>query len=154
MDFVTGGTGIVGRELLYQLLSRGREVKALRRPNSDIEGTESQIISRGASVENLTWVNGDTRDYEGILEALEGCTRVFHLAALVSFHPSAEPKLLEINRDGTTNIVNAISIDAGCVKIPSRTITAQIDSENDAIKPKGIFAKSRKSPKYLVIDRY
>ena len=108
MDFVTGGTGIVGRELLYQLLSRGREVKALRRPNSDIEGTESQIISRGASTQKLTWVNGDTRDYEGILEALEGCTRVFHLAALVSFHPSAEPKLLEINRDGTANIVNAM----------------------------------------------
>ena len=55
MDFVTGGTGIVGRELLYQLLSRGREVKALRRPKSDIEGTESQIISRGASIQKLTF---------------------------------------------------------------------------------------------------
>ncbi len=142
MDFVTGGTGIVGRELLYQLLSRGREVKALRRPNSDIEGTESQIISRGASIQKLTWVNGDTRDYDEISNALEGCTRVFHLAALVSLHPSAEPKLLEINRDGTANIVNAMLEKGAKDLIYMSSVAALGHSLNEPITEKTEFEES------------
>ena len=88
MDFVTGGTGIVGRELLCQLLAKGGCVKALRRESSDVEGTEAFIASQGVSIEKLSWVYVDTRDYDEISDALKGSSRVYHLAALVSFHPS------------------------------------------------------------------
>jgi nucleoside-diphosphate-sugar epimerase len=108
MDLVTGGTGIVGRELLSQLLSKGGEVRALRRESSDTESVEAFIKAQGVSTERLSWVNGDTREYAEICDAIEDCNRVYHLAALVSFHPSDEPSLMEINRGGTANVVNAM----------------------------------------------
>lgn len=108
MDLVTGGTGIVGRELLSQLLSRGSEVRALRRASSDVEGVEAFIKAQGVSTDSLSWVNGDTREYDEVLDAIDGCTRIYHIAALVSFHPSDEPVLMEINKGGTANVVNAM----------------------------------------------
>lgn len=108
MDFVTGGTGIVGRELLAQLLSKGGSVKALRREGSDVESVDRFIHAQGISTDKLEWVYGDTREYDEIESALQGCDRVFHLAALVSFHPSNEPNLMGINQGGTENVVNAM----------------------------------------------
>ena len=35
LAFVTGGTGLVGSHLLYDLLQKGYRVKALKRPKSD-----------------------------------------------------------------------------------------------------------------------
>ncbi len=40
MIFVTGGTGLVGSHLLYELTSAGKQVKALKRETSDI----SQVL--------------------------------------------------------------------------------------------------------------
>ena len=108
MDFVTGGTGIVGRELLTQLLAKGGEVKAMRRESSDVESVETFIKSHGVSTEKLSWVYGDTRDYTEVFESIDGCSRIYHLAALVSFHPAEEPLLMDINKGGTANIVNAM----------------------------------------------
>lgn len=108
MDLVTGGTGIVGRELLAQILSDNRHVRALRRTNSDVAGTEAFISSLGVSTQNLTWIEGDTRNYDEMVLAIEGCDRVYHAAALVSFHPADEPHLMEVNRGGTENVVNAM----------------------------------------------
>ena len=46
MDFITGATGIVGRELVSQLISAGHTVKALYRNNSDVTSVENLITSR------------------------------------------------------------------------------------------------------------
>ena len=75
MDLVTGGTGIVGRELLSQLMSRGSEVRALRRASSDVEGVEAFIKAQGVSTDSLSWVNGDTREYDEVLDAIDGSSR-------------------------------------------------------------------------------
>ncbi|MBM71734.1 MAG: hypothetical protein CL847_03010 [Crocinitomicaceae bacterium] len=112
MDFVTGGTGIVGRELLCQLLAKGSEVKALRRESSDVEGTEAFITNHGVSIQGLNWVCGNIRDFDEMLSVLQGCSRVYHAAALVSIHPKDKPLLMEVNRDGTANVVNAM-LDLG-----------------------------------------
>ena len=47
-------------------------------------------------------------EYDELETAIQGCDRVFHLAALVSFHPSDEQKLMCINKGGTENVVNAM----------------------------------------------
>tara|TARA_B000000532_G_C18821975_1_gene386331 strand:- start:50 stop:1066 length:1017 start_codon:yes stop_codon:yes gene_type:complete len=107
MDFVTGATGIVGRELVALLLDSGSQVKALRRESSEVKSVEKFITSRGVSLDNLSWVLGDTRDFDEIEEAMKGCSRVFHLAALVSPFPSEEI-LNEINVGGTRNVVNVM----------------------------------------------
>lgn len=112
MDFVTGGTGILGREILCQLLAKGSEVRALRRDSSDVEGTESFITNLGVSIEGLNWVSGNTRDFDEMSSVLQGCSRVYHVAALVSTNPKDEPLLMEVNRGGTANVVNAM-LDLG-----------------------------------------
>ena len=108
MDFITGATGIVGRELASQLISSGRSVKALCRDNSDVASTEDFITSKGLSLDKLTWVKGELNDPYSLEFAMEGCKRVFHAAALISFHPSDEDSLFETNVEGTKNIVNSM----------------------------------------------
>lgn len=108
MDFITGATGIVGRELVSQLISSGHTVKALCRNNSDVNSIEDLITSRGLPIDKLTWVKGELNDPESLEIAMEGCERVFHVAALISFHPSDEASLLETNVEGTKNIVNTM----------------------------------------------
>jgi nucleoside-diphosphate-sugar epimerase len=112
MDLVTGATGIVGRELLAQLLASGTEVRALRRESSDIDGVEKFIRDYGVDTSGLNWVYGDTRDINEMLDAVRGCDRVFHVAALVSFTPSDSDRMMDINRGGTANVVNAM-LDSG-----------------------------------------
>jgi len=108
MDFITGATGIVGRELVSQLISAGHTVKALYRNNSDVTSVENLITSRSLSLDRLIWVEGELNDSQSLESSLKGCTRVFHVAALVSFHPLDEASLLKTNVEGTKNIVNAM----------------------------------------------
>ncbi|MAO46719.1 MAG: hypothetical protein CL823_06165, partial [Crocinitomicaceae bacterium] len=108
MDLVTGATGIVGRELLSQLLASGASVRALHRKDSAVQATVEFITNKGISLDGLEWVLGDTRDFDDMCSAMCGCSRVFHLAALVSFSPSDAETLMDVNRGGTETVVNAM----------------------------------------------
>ena len=108
MDLVTGATGIVGRELLSQLLASGASVRALHRKDSAVQATVEFITNKGISLDGLEWVLGDTRDFDDMCSAMDGCSRVFHLAALVSFSPSDAELLMDVNRGGTETVVNAM----------------------------------------------
>ncbi|MED5330955.1 MAG: NAD-dependent epimerase/dehydratase family protein [Planctomycetota bacterium] len=67
---VTGGTGFLGRHLVQQLLDQGEEVCLLVRPTSDTTG-----------LEGVEQRQGDVTDSDSMRRALEGCSRVYHLAA-------------------------------------------------------------------------
>ncbi len=95
MILVTGGAGLVGNELINQLLAQGKKVKAIYR--------NAVIVAR----QNLALVQCDILDVMSLEEIMEGITEVYHCAALVSFAPKDEKKLYSINVDGTANIVNA-----------------------------------------------
>lgn len=41
MILVTGGTGMVGAHLLYQLVLQGEQVRAIHRPDSSFEGVKT-----------------------------------------------------------------------------------------------------------------
>ena len=108
MDLVTGATGIVGRELLSQLLASGASVRALHRKDSAVQATVEFITNKGISLDGLEWVLGDTRDFDDMCSAMDGCSKVFHFAALVSFSPSDAELLMDVNRGGTETVVNAM----------------------------------------------
>lgn len=97
---VTGAAGLVGNELLNQLLKEGFQVSAL---------FHSTPIS--FSHPNLETVQCDILDVTGLEKAMEGITHVYHCAAIVAFDPSDKQRLLKINVEGTANVVNAC-IDA------------------------------------------
>ena len=109
MDLVTGATGIVGMPVVVKLLSQGQTVRALHRPTSDRARVEAAVrTANPESLSRLEWVVGDLTDQASLEDALEGVTRVFHCAALVSFHADDRDALRRINAEGTANLVNAM----------------------------------------------
>lgn len=107
MNFVTGGTGLVGIHLIAALLARGEAVRALFRSPASRGYAEKKLTEKGVSLDQLEWLEGDVLDIQAIEDAMRGCTRVFHAAALVSFHRCDRDALYRVNIGGTANIVNA-----------------------------------------------
>ncbi|MFC2138735.1 NAD-dependent epimerase/dehydratase family protein [Bacteroidota bacterium] len=110
MIFVTGGTGLVGSHLLFELVLSGKKVIALKRETSDIEKTRKVFSYYSDKSDELfskiDWINGDILDYDSIENSLNGVEEIYHAAALVSFNPK-EKYLVKSNIHGTQNLVNA-----------------------------------------------
>lgn len=102
---VTGATGLVGNELIKQLLANGEKVKAI------YHSTPFQF-----SHPDLDVVQCDILDVIALENVIEEITHVFHCAGLVSFSPKDKYRLLKINIEGTANVINAC-VDAGVKKI-------------------------------------
>ena len=111
MNFVTGGTGLLGSHLIYDLLLKGEKVKALKRSTSNLQNvvkTFSYYSPNSVELfDKIEWVEGDVLDYYSILEALKDVTKVYHCAAIVSFDPKQRERLIHDNVLGTANLINA-----------------------------------------------
>ncbi len=111
MILVTGGTGFVGAYVLFELLERGEEIKALKRENSNLQLIEKifsyytddykQLLSQ------VDWITGDINDIISLDEAMQGVRKIYHCAAVVSFEPKDKSSMFKTNIDGTANVVNA-----------------------------------------------
>lgn len=97
---VTGATGLVGSELVQQLLDAGKSVRIFRRETSDLS-------LLGAAAENVEHAVGDLRDARSVLAAMNDVSHVYHAAARVSFGPGQQAALHAVNVTGTGNVVNA-----------------------------------------------
>ena len=128
---VTGGSGIVGRFIIHNLLEKGFEVHALCR------NPEKASVKFKADIENLKWIKGDILDVFSLEEALKEIDFVIHAAGLVSFDPKDRDLLMKINREGTANVVNACLNHSGIKKLvhissvsclsPSKPMPSEID---------------------------
>ena len=111
MILVTGGTGLVGAHLLYELTNSGLRVKALRRQHSNTGWVKKIFSYYTSDVEELfsriEWVEGDILDYLSLEEALKGVSRIYHCAAIVSFHGDDNDIMLNNNVKGTGNLIDA-----------------------------------------------
>ena len=111
MILVTGGTGLVGAHLLYELTNSGEQVKALRRKQSNTEWVKKIFSYYTTRVEELfaliEWVEGDILDYLSLEEALKSVDRIYHCAAIVSFHGDDNDMMLNNNVKGTGNLIGA-----------------------------------------------
>jgi len=72
--FVTGATGLLGNNLVRELVARGYAVKALVRSRSKGEQQFHDLPS-------VELVVGDMADVQAFAAALQGCDTVFHTAA-------------------------------------------------------------------------
>lgn len=104
---VTGANGHVGENLVRLLLGRGERVRAMIGP----PGYDSPLA--GLDVER---VDGDVRDPRSVREAVDGCERVYHLAALVSIRTGDRRPLYEVNVLGARNVMKAC-LDAGVKRV-------------------------------------
>lgn len=73
--FVTGGSGFVGRSMIRMLCDRGDEVIALARS----EQAAKQVTQLGAKA-----VRGDLLDEHGMIQGMQDCDVVFHIAGYLS----------------------------------------------------------------------
>jgi NAD dependent epimerase/dehydratase len=105
---VTGSDGFIGSHVVENLLNRGDRVVAFVLYNSfNSWGWLEQIES--SNRELLQIHTGDVRDYGSVIAAMQGCTHVLHLAALIAIPYSyqAPDSYVETNINGTLNILRA-----------------------------------------------
>jgi hopanoid-associated sugar epimerase len=95
--FVTGASGHVGANLVRELLRRGVKVRALQRGDSDNSAIDGLDLER---------VTGDLRDPATLRGTLDGCDRLYHLAAFVSLRAGDRQQIFDINVTGTKNILD------------------------------------------------
>lgn len=97
---VTGGTGFLGSYLLRYLVEMGfTQIYAIKRKSSSMD-----LV---ATVKNkINWLEGDILDLPFLEEVLEGKQQIYHCAAMVSFQSKDKQQMMEINDQGTANIVN------------------------------------------------
>jgi dihydroflavonol-4-reductase len=110
MILLTGGTGLLGSYLLSELISAGERVRVLVRPGKHIDELREILEYFGGSKGKLAlieWFEGDITDPFSLQLAMRGIEKVYHCAALVSFDPRDRKKMLKINVEGTSNVVNA-----------------------------------------------
>jgi len=124
INLVTGASGFLGSYLARTLLANGEQVRALRRPGSDL-----RLL--GDDVSRIEWVESDLLDPMGLEEAVKGISTVYHAAAVVSFRPKDRHAMRRVNAEGTATLVNAC-LDAGIGTLVHVSSVAAIGRKLDA----------------------
>lgn len=111
---VTGGTGLVGNNVVRLLLERGDSVRVFVRKNSDPRPFE------GLDVEK---VYGDVRDADSVQRAVRGIDAVIHSAAQVTIGWTGLELARAINVGGTRHVACAAR-EAGVRMVHVSTVDA------------------------------
>ena len=110
MILVTGGTGLVGSYLIYQLTLENNVIRATHRADSDIERVKLlfKFYSKDFNqlFKKIEWIEADLNNLSQLQDAFKDISFVYHCAAYISFNPSRYETLRRVNIRGTANIVN------------------------------------------------
>lgn len=110
MILVTGGTGLVGSHLIYQLTLENNVIRATHRADSDIERVKLlfKFYSKDFNelFKKIEWIEADLNNLSQLQDAFKDISFVYHCAAYISFDPSRYETLRRVNIRGTANIVN------------------------------------------------
>lgn len=121
---VTGGTGLVGSNLVHALANDGVRVRVLCRKGSDrrgLGGVDAEIIE------------GDIRDPRSVIGAIQGCDTVFHTAAIISYWQKERDVMTDVNVRGTATVVEAC-LQANIEKLVHTSSIATIGpTANDSV---------------------
>jgi dihydroflavonol-4-reductase len=104
---VTGGAGFIGSQVVKQLLAKGEAVRVLHLPNERLDNI------KGCDVE---LVAGNVLNVNEVRSAVEGCNKVYHLAAIYAFWMKNPQIMFDVNVKGTENVMQAC-MDLGVEKV-------------------------------------
>lgn len=118
---------MVGKHLIRRIGTADNDVLALSRSGADVEGAKG--------------VACDILDVALLEEIMQGVEKVYHCAAIVSFHKEQQEEMYRINVDGTANVVNAC-IDAGVRKLVYVSSVAALGEpmRKETVTEKNIFS--------------
>ncbi|MEI7472489.1 MAG: NAD-dependent epimerase/dehydratase family protein [Chitinophagaceae bacterium] len=106
MILVTGGSGLVGKELITQLLQQGKKLRVLY----------NKTALPDFKSNNVEQIQCNILDVVGLEAAMEGVDQIYHCAAIVSFNPRRKMEMFKVNVEGTANVVN-VALEAGVKKM-------------------------------------
>lgn len=95
LNLVTGGCGFIGRHLVQQLAARGECVRVL------------DLRPLDAAPQGVEQVTGSITDSSAVARAVDGCERVFHLAANPNLWAPDPKSFDEVNHQGTRRVLEA-----------------------------------------------
>ena len=117
---VTGGTGFIGPKVVHALRAQGHDVRALvRRPDR-----ATQLAALGAEL-----VAGDVTDPASLRAAVDGCTHVVHLVAILTGSPADFERVMT---QGTKNLLTAAG-DAGVERFVLMSALGTTEATKDTV---------------------
>jgi dihydroflavonol-4-reductase len=96
---VTGADGLLGSNLVRELLKRGHTVRAFVQPGRQQKTLEGLAIEKHS---------GSLISYSDVEKASENCQAIIHCAASTSVWPVRSEITNMVNIDGTKNIIEAV----------------------------------------------
>jgi len=136
MILVTGGTGLVGSHLLYEISKSKTPIRAIYRDVKRIHRIKKlfDFYSKGLPhhFELIEWVEADVLDLVQLEDAFAGITEVYHCAAMVSFGRRDFSKMMHVNREGTNNVLN-LSLEYKIKKFGYISSTAAIGGQENTL---------------------
>jgi dihydroflavonol-4-reductase len=121
LTFVTGATGFIGSHVVRQLLRRGDRVRILARNSS----RKSNVESFGCEI-----AIGDLKDSMSLLRCVQGCSRVYHVAADYRLWARNPQDIYDNNVGGTRNLLSACC-EAGVEKVVYTSTVGAIGMRKD-----------------------
>lgn len=121
LTFVTGATGFVGSHVVRQLLARGDRVRILARNSS----RKSNVEAFGCEI-----AIGDLKDSMSLLRCVQGCARVYHVAADYRLWARTPQEIYDNNVGGTRNLLSACC-EAGVEKVVYTSTVGAIGLSKD-----------------------
>ena len=95
---ITGATGYLGNKLAKKLISMGENVHLLARKPENLGEFQ---------VRNTKIFRGDLLDLNAVLDAMDGCQQVFHVAGLARLWTKDPEDFYRINLEGTKVVLQA-----------------------------------------------
>jgi len=123
LTFVTGATGFVGSHVVRQLLLRGDQVRILARNSS----RKSNVETFGCEI-----AIGDLKDSMSLLRCVQGCRRVYHVAADYRLWARNPQDIYDNNVGGTRNLLSACC-EAGVEKVVYTSTVGTIGLRKDGL---------------------
>jgi nucleoside-diphosphate-sugar epimerase len=159
MIFVTGGTGLLGSHLLLELTrNNNKPITAIYRNKDKIAFVKSlfdHYLSGDTKeyFDRITWEKCDLLDLPRLEMLIEGHSEVYHCAALVSFKRRDFNKLMEINREGTTGILNislAKKVEKFCFVSSTAAVGNKGINEDELVNEEGKWITSNDTSGYSI----
>jgi dihydroflavonol-4-reductase len=96
---VTGADGLLGSNLVRELLKRGHTVRAFVQPGRQQKTLDGLLLEK---------FSGNLLNREEVEKAAEGCNAIIHCAASTSVWPTRSEVINTVNIEGTRNIIEAV----------------------------------------------
>ncbi|MFG3103736.1 SDR family NAD(P)-dependent oxidoreductase [Streptomyces sp. NPDC048182] len=145
---VTGAEGFIGSTLVDLLLARGATVRAFvhYKPYAE-KGNLAHVLDHP----RIELMAGDVRDAGRVMDAVEGCDTVFHLAALIGIPYSYDSPgaYVAVNVTGTENVAEACRrhgvrrlVHTSTSEVYGTALTAPI-GEDHPLQPQSPYSASK-----------